>query len=135
LLAHHLNFTPRIQEARTIALALGPRLHALMDISDGLSIDLWRMCQASGTGAILDESKMDLVISDDARQAAHEDGRSPHQHVLGDGEDFELLLAVEGDAQVSGVELFAVGIITEEGFRLRSADGRCEPLKPQGYVH
>jgi len=94
LLGRHLTFQPRVAEARVIAETLGSRLRALMDISDGLALDLWRMAQASNAGAMLDEGQLEAVTSDDARQAASADGRSVLDHVLADGEDFELLLAV-----------------------------------------
>ncbi len=47
----HLDFEPRIDEA----LLLHERypLHAGMDVSDGLSLDLSRLCQASGCGAVI----------------------------------------------------------------------------------
>lgn len=135
LRGRHLTFTPRIIEARAIAEALGTRLHAMIDISDGLSLDLWRMCQASGVGALLNEQQLGPVIHEDARAASREDGRTPLDHALNDGEDFELLLAAEGDASVPGVPLWAIGQVTPSQLRLRRAGGKIEPLEPRGYVH
>ena len=114
LLGHHLSFTPRIHEAYTLANTLGSRLHAMIDLSDGLSLDLWRVCQSSGVGAKLNENLLQAVFSDEAHQLSQQDGKSPLDHALSDGEDFELLLAVDGDVEDSmmqsiEVNLFPVG--------------------------
>ena len=135
LLGRHLDFTPRIHEARALADQLGDRLHAMIDISDGLGLDLWRMCEASKAGATLDERQLQAVISDDAKRAAAADGATPLEHALGDGEDFELLLAVGGGVGRPGVSLYPVGQVTETGLTMRRTDGRIEPLKPRGWVH
>jgi len=135
LLGRHLGFTPRVHEARGLADQLGDRLHAMIDISDGLGLDLWRMCEASHVGATLDEHQLETVISDDAGKAAAADGRTPLEHALGDGEDFELLVAVAGDVGQPGVRLCAIGQVTEAGLIIRRTDGRVEPLEPKGWVH
>lgn len=136
LLGRHLAFTPRVREARQLAATLGPRLRAMMDISDGLSLDLHRMCRASGTGALLDAALLEAVISGDARRAAAEDRRPPLDHALADGEDFELLLAVEGDAAGCPVPLLPIGTVTEPpAVRLRHPDGRLADLPAAGYEH
>ncbi|MGD2110151.1 MAG: thiamine-phosphate kinase [Phycisphaerae bacterium] len=138
LLGRHLEFTPRVHEAKALAEVLGTRLHAMMDVSDGLALDLWRMCQASGVGAVLSEQLLDRVISQDANRAA-ETGPTPSRtaldHALGDGEDFELLLAVSGDATDAPAPLFPIGEITDHGLTLNRTDGRSEPLQPTGYTH
>lgn len=135
LSGRHLAFTPRVREAQRLGEALGVRLHAMMDMSDGLSLDLWRMCRASKVGAVLDEQLLGAVVHDDARALAAQDGRAALEHALNDGEDFELLLAVEGEAAVEGVPLYAVGKIVSEGYTIRRMDGRVEVLAPQGFVH
>ncbi len=131
----HLTFTPRVREARTLAEKLGTRLHAMIDISDGLSLDLWRICQASGVGATLSRCELDSVISDAAKKAAKDDGRSALEHVLSDGEDFELLFAVEGQMADAPVPACRIGEITDGDSLLKDVDGRCKPLDPKGYVH
>jgi thiamine-monophosphate kinase len=135
LLQRHLTFTPRVREAHALAADLGDRLHAMIDISDGLSLDLWRICEASGVGAIVDEAEIEHVISEDARRAAAVDDRPPLAHALGDGEDYELLLAVAGDVAEPPVPLHAVGRVVEDGLLIRRADGQIEQLKPKGWVH
>lgn len=131
----HLDFLPRIHEARRIADELGESLHAMMDLSDGLSLDLWRILAASGVGAALDERLLESVISEDARRCAIRDGKSPLEHALCDGEDYELLMAVAPEADVSGLDLHPIGTITRDGFLLLRRDGTIETLQPQGWVH
>lgn len=142
----HLTFTPRVRESQRIASALGPYLHAMIDVSDGLSLDLSRVCAASGVGALLEEGLLTKVASDDAHRAADEDGADALDHVLSDGEDFELLLVAEERAEpqsghraadpAGGVKLYRLGRIVEKpGLSLRRIDGCVEPIEPRGYVH
>lgn len=133
----HLRFRPRVREAAKLAEGLHEKLHALMDISDGLSLDLYRLCQASGVGAVLEAGALEGAIGEAARAAAQEDGRSALDHALNDGEDFELLAAVEAGAAVPdvGVSLTRVGTITREGLAIRGADGSTAVLEARGYEH
>ncbi|MCH7592473.1 MAG: thiamine-phosphate kinase [Planctomycetes bacterium] len=131
----HLTFTPRVREARTLAEKLGARLHAMIDISDGLSLDLWRICRASGVGATLSQRELEPVVSDAAKKAGKADGRSALDHALSDGEDFELLLAVEEEIVDVSFSVYRIGEITDGDLLLKDVDGRCKPLDPKGYVH
>ncbi len=132
----HLDFTPRVREA--MALHQAAKLHALIDISDGLAADLWHICQESGCGAVLDAAC--IPIADAARTL--DEGRSPLDHALSDGEDFELILAVSPDdgrrllatQPVPGITLTKVGECVEHGLWLRQ-DGQMMPLEPKGFVH
>ncbi len=138
LLGKHLTFTPRVTEARAFAEALGPDLHAMIDISDGLSLDLYRMCQASGVGAKLDERLLQQVLSADALQASRQDGRTPLDHLLNDGEDFELLLSVTAGrtaTEATALGLWPIGTVIETGLGLETPDGRIELVHPRGYQH
>jgi len=138
----HLTFIPRVQEAQRIAEELGIGLHAMMDISDGLALDLWRMWQASKVGALLDEGLLRHVahpdvVSNSAEQNMNHDrtNQITLDRILSDGEDFELLLAVDPQADVSRLNLFPVGEITESGYVLRRDDATVVTLQPRGYVH
>ncbi|MCG3138959.1 MAG: Thiamine-monophosphate kinase [Phycisphaerae bacterium] len=139
ILGHHLNFTPRVGEARLLAECLGDRLHALLDISDGLSLDAWRIGHASQCGIILDEKFLQAVISADAQLLAERDGRSPLDHALSDGEDYELLLAIDPSAgsilPTLPVKIYFVGQCSHRGLQLRKMDGTIEELTPRGWVH
>ncbi|MCB9849810.1 MAG: thiamine-monophosphate kinase [Phycisphaerales bacterium] len=137
ILGRHLTFKPRVHEARALAAALGDRLHAMMDVTDGLAIDLDRIAEASRVGAVLDERLVELVASDAAHELAARDGRSVRDHVLGDGEDFELLVIGELNAEeVERLGLLCVGeIVDGSGLVLRDTNGATTPLAAMGYEH
>jgi thiamine-monophosphate kinase len=67
-------------------------VHAMMDISDGLYIDLSRMIKASGDGATL--TLESLPISAAVRALAQEYGWDPVKIALEGGEDYQLLFTV-----------------------------------------
>ncbi len=81
----HLNFTPRIEEARFLVKNFKPS--TMMDISDGLAGDLNHVLKASRVGARLWEDAVPRTKGATLAQA------------LTDGEDFELLFTLkESDA-------------------------------------
>jgi thiamine-monophosphate kinase len=135
----HLTFTPRIREA--LALHQAAELHAMIDISDGLGADLHHICQESGCGAVLHEHA--IPVAEAARQM--HDSKSPLEHALGDGEDFELLFAVAPDKgqmlaksqplREQGIQLAHVGECVDNGVWLETGSGVRRPLPPTGYVH
>lgn len=135
LLGKHLTFEPRVALAERLATELD--VHAMMDISDGLALDLSRVCAASGTGAILEERLLEGVISDAAREIAADVGDSPLLHALHDGEDFELLVVLPAQEmpQELADQLHRVGVIVPSGLSLRRVDDSFETLKPSGYEH
>jgi len=137
LTGHHLDFTPRINEA----LLLNERyeLSAGMDLSDGLAMDVRRMCQMSNCGAeiLLDE----LPISRATKQQTSDRGQQVAR-AIGDGEDFELLLAVAPTEakrilqdQPLDVPITNVGICVAETGVWQIEDGQRLPLPVTGYEH
>ena len=139
ILGKHLSFTPRLRAAGW--LAEHASVHAAMDVSDGLSLDLSRLLAESGCGAEVDPGK--VPISSAADQLAQTSGNSPLQHALADGEDFELIIAVEPAeaerllaAQPLDVPLTCIGrFVQEAGLWSLTAGGTRQPLSPQGYEH
>ncbi|MEX2287059.1 MAG: thiamine-phosphate kinase [Planctomycetaceae bacterium] len=138
LAGKHLSFQPRVHEALLLHEAVD--LHAMIDISDGLSADLSHILDSSGMGCGLYENR--IPISDAARTAA--DGRSPLEHALSDGEDFELLFTVapQDGARLLGrppmkVQLSHIGIITAgpASCLLIASDESSRPLPRAGWVH
>lgn len=99
LLGHHWRFTPRLAEGAW--LAGEPSVHALMDVSDGLARDIHALTP-SGSEPLLNEPA--IPVSTAARILARTSGKTPLQHALGDGEDYELLFAVSGRANAAAFE-------------------------------
>ena len=140
VLGRHLSFVPRIAEARILARTV--MLHAMIDLSDGLSTDLGHLCEESRTGAEVGAEA--VPISADAQRLSEADGRPALEHALNDGEDFELLFAVgpeDGERlaaknPLGGIRLTRIGRVTENReTTLVRADGRREPLEPRGWEH
>lgn len=78
----HLRFDPRVREGEWLA-ARGTR--AMMDLSDGLSKDLPRLAKACGCGAVIAREELPRHRGCSVDQA------------MGDGEDYELLVAIRPD--------------------------------------
>ncbi|MHC4571564.1 MAG: thiamine-phosphate kinase [Planctomycetota bacterium] len=130
----HLEFEPRVKEA--IEIARMAVINSMIDISDGLSSDLNRICQQSKVGAIINAEQ--IPISDEAKKA-----EEPLSSALHDGEDFELLFTLsEKDSkrllsQWSGpVAITPIGTITDTGkMQINMADGQIRDLEAKGYNH
>ncbi len=135
ILGRHLSPVPRLREADALAGVV--ELHAMIDISDGLSKDLAHILEESGCGAVLIAEQ--IPIHPDAVVLAKTTGKTPLAHALGDGEDFELIFAVsEADAsklrRASPVPVFEIGECVEGGLWLE-ADGVRTALEPTGWSH
>jgi thiamine-monophosphate kinase len=98
---------------------------AMMDVSDGLGIDLHRLAEASGVGVALDC----VPVADGATE----------EEALGGGEDFELVVATPDPARL-------VGAFAAAGLRAPIEIGRCTddaaertlrglPLARAGFEH
>ena len=126
------------EKCRREYLAERYALHAGIDISDGLTLDLWRLAQESGCGAVLDLSA--IPVSDAAHQlAAQQPGASALDHALSDGEDFELLLAVQLEEaermcreQPLDVPITQIGRCIAQPGLYHKSDGNLTPLPPRG---
>jgi thiamine-monophosphate kinase len=121
--------TARVGEAQVL---VRHGADAMMDISDGLALDLSRICRASGVGA--------RVILADVPVAP----AATLDEALGGGEDYELLAtmpldavgaAAEELAGVFGVALTSVGVIIEGGIVGVAVDGTETALEQRGWDH
>jgi thiamine-monophosphate kinase len=139
ILGHQFDFQPRVKEA--LALHARYQLHAGIDVSDGLSLDLSRLATESGCGAAV---RLDAVpIAAAARELSRLDERTPLEHALSDGEDFELVLAVPPDSarrmladQPLAVPLSVIGeFVAAPGLWQLDAAGCKTPLPPRGFEH
>ena len=133
ILGKHLRFTPRVKEARELHRRLGPT--SMIDLSDGLGVDLRHLCEESGVGAALDEAR--IPVSAAARRLSRRDGKSPLSHALGDGEDYELLFTLpRAKARALGRRATVIGeVLPVEGVFLRRPNGHLYPLPASGWEH
>jgi thiamine-monophosphate kinase len=138
ILGRHLQVEPRIREA--LLLNERYKLHAGMDISDGLSLDASRLAAASGCGIALDLAA--IPIAADALRVAAKTGKQPLDHALGDGEDFELLLTAPADVaeqivrdQPLGTPITHIGHCVAKPGLWRTDNGELKVLPQTGYQH
>ncbi len=110
---------------------------AMMDLSDGLSSDLARLCAASAVGARLEKRKIPQVRTP---HLALKHGHHPEQLALHGGDDYELLFTVPPPKikllpkSFQGVGLAAIGKITRErDVLLVEENGRESPFTPAGW--
>ncbi|MHC4127396.1 MAG: thiamine-phosphate kinase [Planctomycetota bacterium] len=105
-LGRHLTFEPRIAEASALAETLGRRLHAMIDISDGLGRDASHLAEQSGVQIEIDAERIPCTEGVDWRRA------------MSDGEDYELCFAADGEVppRVGELPVTVVGrVVTRPG--------------------
>ncbi len=132
----HLTFTPRIHEARWLVGHFP--IHAMIDLSDGLSSDLQRLVEASPSGIGFEIHAAEIPLARAARGSL--------TAALNDGEDFELLFAID-PRQVTALrtkwarrfelKLTEIGrVVRSRGqVALVEPDGTRRLLTPAGYDH
>ena len=120
----HLRFVARIDEARWLTANF--KVHAMMDLSDGLGTDVPRLARASKLGFTIDECALPLSRGCTIQQA------------ISGGEDYELLFAVSArerkrleprwQKKFPGLPLTRIGRLN------RKSKIKSQKLK-SGYVH
>jgi thiamine-monophosphate kinase len=110
---------------------------AMMDLSDGLSSDLPRLCAASSVGARLEQAKIPRVPSS---ALAIRQGHDPLQFAWHGGDDYELLFTVPPQKtgvlprSFQGAGLTAIGRITaDRKLLVLEENGRARPLITGGW--
>lgn len=141
-LALHLDPAPRLALGRLLA---AKRLaSAAIDLSDGLSLDLARLADASGVGARLLTQALPIHLS--ARALAPRLGIDPLTLALHGGEDYELLFTVPASkerlldalaARDPACRALFIGRVTSRrhGLTLEDPDGSSRRLPVAGYDH
>ncbi|MEW6740882.1 MAG: thiamine-phosphate kinase [Nitrospirota bacterium] len=108
---------------------------SMIDISDGLFIDLCRICDESNVGARLDK----IPISDEMKKAAEIMGLDPIPLATSGGEDYELLFTAPSEFRVQsselGVNVTCIGEIIEKDRIVVDKTGREFSMKAEGYQH
>lgn len=107
---------------------------SMMDISDGLFIDLTRLCDESSVGVELDLAM--LPVSSEMTSAATLLGIDPVKPAVSGGEDYELLFTAGPNIPASELPgATCIGVITEQGRFAVYSDGVRREIRPQGYQH
>lgn len=140
LVEAHVRPVARVGEGRTLA---GAGATAMMDLSDGLSTDLGRLCSASEVGARV--ALADVPVATGLAELRTVVEVDPVELALSGGEDYELVATLpagrvaEAAAALDerfGVRLTDVGEITAgPGVTAVERDGRERPLEPRGWDH
>lgn len=123
--------TARVAEAAALVRAGAT---SMIDVSDGLALDLSRLCRASGLGASIDLDAVPVASGATLAEA------------LGGGEDYELLATLpSGEAMEQarrelkeglGVPLTEIGTTVEgDGVLAVGTDGVERPLEATGWDH
>lgn len=141
LTAAHLRPIARLAEGRW--LGAQPGVHAMMDLSDGLTTDLGHICRESGAGARVMLGVLPLAPA--THETARALGRDPLEWAAGGGEDYELLLTCEpgaADALARGLRaaigtpLTVIGRVEHREVGVTYVDAHGEPIVlPSGYQH
>jgi thiamine-monophosphate kinase len=139
LLRPHLY--PRIRVELGLWLARNRIASAMIDLSDGLSTDLARLCDASGVGARLSADRIPVVaLPRSIARLLPEPTHDALQMAFYGGDDYELLFALSRRNQKklrkapSFAELSCIGEITRNrGVVIVDSDGRAKPLKAGGW--
>lgn len=131
----HLYPFPRVEIARR--LAAQELVTSMMDVSDGLAMDLRRLCAASGVGATIDEESLPLASPTNHPNVSRQKRLDAALH---GGDDYELLFTVSRNERkslprrVAGVPLTIIGEIQAgRGIFLLGRDGRRAPLETSGW--
>lgn len=103
---------------------------SMMDISDGLFIDLARICEASGVGAKI--YMRDIPLSSQMKKAAAFLDMDPYKLAVSGGEDYELLFTASPDMKV---EAACLGEITASERVFVDIDNKEKSLTSEGFEH
>ncbi len=134
----HISPVPRIEAGQ--ALAADPQVHALMDLSDGLSKDVATLCHDNNIGFLFEKNV--LPVYDTMIQLADQLGLDWNEWFYHGGEDYELIVAADTtfdpaqyrDHQVQFVRL---GSFSDEfsGVMVAGPKDTMLPLKCRSYDH
>jgi thiamine-monophosphate kinase len=129
----------RVGEGQALAQAGAT---AMMDLSDGLALDLSRLCRESAVGATVREA--DIPVALQLHELAGAQDLDPMELALHGGEDYELLATIPATAfegveaaigERFGTALTEIGEITEGSLVLETPDGSQRSLEPRGWDH
>jgi thiamine-monophosphate kinase len=136
LIERHLRPVPRVEWGRRIALS--GCASSMIDVSDGLSSDLFHLCEESGAGAVLRSDA--IPLSESLSKSAGHLHKPPLHYALSGGEDYELLFTVPlarmKTLEMLRIPVTEIGTITDgKAIYSVSNAGKKAALQPTGYDH
>jgi len=127
----HLAPEPQLAVSKWLAAR---RRVAAIDVSDGLAIDLHRLCRESGVGGIVDIATLPCPAS--LPSLCRKLDLPPQGTMLGGGEDYALLFTLPPRSQPpAGLGARQIGRLTQEQDLLLKRDGTTIPLPIAGWDH
>jgi len=128
--SRHFYPQPRIEVGRR--LSRQGLATAMIDLSDGLSVDLNHICNESRVAATIRAAAIPLAPGAELKHALH------------GGEDYELLFTASAKAKVpaeiAGVQVTEIGVIGRQKdyravIQILNENGRTQALLPKGWQH
>lgn len=138
----HQHYRPQPQISEGLFLAAYPQVHAMLDVSDGINVDLVHMQEASSCGAKIDLEK--LPVSENLLQFAKEFNVNAAEIAAIGGEDYCLLAAIAKDSfeEIAREfqnkfkrELIPIGEITKEKEFKYFLNGESYKLSLKSFEH
>lgn len=111
---------------------------SMIDVSDGLSSELFHLAKQSGVGFVIEEDMVPINI--DAKKLAIDFGIDPITCALHGGEDYELLFTIaekdlEAIRMMPDVAIIGEVINRTGGLHLKTSSGNLHALTAQGWTH
>lgn len=134
LLRAFLDPVPQVSIAQSLTRARLPS--SMIDVSDGLAMDLLNLCQECGCGAEIDQASLPLSFELCYWQ------RRPYDFALHGGEDYQLLFSIPA-AKIRGLtslqekyKITCIGRLVErKGLYLIDRQGKERDLQVKGFEH
>ena len=128
------NIKPRIFEVREIIRKY--KVNSMIDISDGLSSDLIKLCEVNKVGFKL--YLENLPVSDEAKKIS-KNKFEEILHALNDGEDYEILFTAPVNEKISEkigkTKITKIGEIIKERKYTGIFEGKIIEIKDKGFSH
>ncbi len=125
LIERHIRPTARVDYIKHIH----KYANACIDISDGLSSDVWHLSKMSKVKINIRSDN--IPISEELRLFCRKHGKDPLEYALTGGEDYQLLFTHPEDRYNPFLDMKCIGFV-EEGSGVY-LDGK--PLEPMGFDH
>ncbi len=108
-------------------------VNSCIDISDGLSLELWRLAKSSEVSIVLYTDR--IPIRDSVRYIAENLNINPLDIALSSGEEYELVFTVpkEESDKVENLKFIRIGEVRSGEIGVFSEDGKR--LEPMGWQH